>query len=67
MTTPTQPQTPEANPLAGVDFSDHRGGNFFVLDGKRVHESDLTPAQHAVVFPAPITSAEPAAPAVTNA
>ena len=32
-----------------VDFSDTRAGQFFVLDGQRIHEDDLTPADRARV------------------
>lgn len=47
MTAPIPPAP--ADPFAGVDFSDNRGGVFFLVDGARVHDSDLTDAQRATI------------------
>lgn len=57
---------PHEAPTAALEFADLRAGSFFVFDGARVHESDLTPAQRDAVGLPPLEPALDAAPAAVT-
>lgn len=48
-----------------VTYADVRGGNFYVLGTKRIHESDLTPSQRSQLKLPALPSEAPVAPKAT--